>query len=184
MTKDTSVDSLFAAADALYARSDAMERGNWSGVADAAPGGVDLSPRASKWFQEQMATLLKTQKGGTLPASTVIDLARSAAKLFPGARSGAKADADKRADASVSSMSGAQLTRHGEELAREKKRLEEKLRGAKSKGDEERAMSELKALRKQIDEWHRETTRGDAKPQKQAVAIAYEKARGGRRPIS
>lgn len=37
--KDSRIDALFAAADALFSRADAMERGNWGGVADGeAPG--------------------------------------------------------------------------------------------------------------------------------------------------
>jgi len=50
---------------------------------DAAPGGVVLGKKAQKWFQEQMAGMLKSSAGANVPASAVMALAKAAKDLFP-----------------------------------------------------------------------------------------------------
>lgn len=150
------LDSVVDAAGQLFCKADEAMVGAKADAARSSRAVLQELQAAERDMEELKRGGSKTSQSQRLLSRKINALEDEYMEAVQGERGG------KRSDAAKPGMSGSQLTRHGEELAREKKRLTEKLRAAKSKGDEDRAKSELTALRKQIDEWHRETTRGDA----------------------
>ena len=90
------------------------------------------------------------------------------AQFSPYELSSAKADAlFGRADASISSLSGAELSRLSTEAAKEVQRLTAKLRASKSLSEDRRLMAELKEARADFKRYSDElvgSVRGDASP--------------------